>query len=398
MPDTRPDHDDVRHHNSPVEHASYVFSFDAGTGVPRDTAGQDAETGEEAFVTDWALPRPPAETTFRIERKCGKSSPRPSYSTQTREASPGAGPSPSPAFFPVTSQNRSENMERTPFTTDTANSPSQPPTHSAADLADELVELFGRRDLAMTAVVQARLRLLEAMIESNLTCNAEEMLYLRNRLASSRALTAAEEWGTALYEMRELARKLRRRENGDEGGRTTFVPDPDPASPAAAAAELVREEAMPVSPRKAAMPLLYLRPHLARRLAWEVEAVRACFGRRVRLVFDHHGRPGWQGTVPVEGRPFPVVVTYPQAYPAEPPRLETTLPLPPRCPHVLGDEAGRALLCWIDPRARQGRRRWDPQRHTAATVLRAAQRWGLALLVWQALGVWPVADALEVRR
>jgi hypothetical protein len=43
------------------------------------------------------------------------------------------------------------------------------------------------------------------------------------------------------------------------------------------------------------------------------------------------------------------------------------------------------------------RRRWDPQRHTAATVLRAAQRWGLAFLVWRALGIWPVADAWEVR-
>jgi hypothetical protein len=144
------------------------------------------------------------------------------------------------------------------------------------------------------------------------------------------------------------------------------------------------------------MPAVPLRPDLARRLVWEAEAVRACFGRSVRLVRDDRGRPCWQGTVPVEGQAFPVIVTYPAAYPAEPPYLETTLPLPAHCPHVLSRERGRTELCWLAPRARSPRRRWDPQRHTAATALRAAQRWGLALLVWQTLGAWPVADAFEV--
>jgi hypothetical protein len=139
-----------------------------------------------------------------------------------------------------------------------------------------------------------------------------------------------------------------------------------------------------------------LRPDLARRLVWEVEAVRACFGHSLRLVLDERGRPCWQGTVPVEGQAFPVIVTYPAAYPAVPPCLQTTLPLPAYCPHVLGHEGDRSTLCWLAPQARSARRRWDPQRHTAATVLRAAQRWGLALLVWQTLGDWPVADAFEV--
>jgi hypothetical protein len=144
------------------------------------------------------------------------------------------------------------------------------------------------------------------------------------------------------------------------------------------------------------MPLPSLRPELARRIVWEAEAVRAKFPGRFRLVPDAHGQLAWQGTVPVEGRDFPVLVTYPPAYPAVPPRLETTLDLPAGCPHVLGRDRDRTTLCWIATQARGRRRRWDPQRHTAATVLRAAQRWGLALLVWQALGVWPVADAWEV--
>ena len=128
----------------------------------------------------------------------------------------------------------------------------------------------------------------------------------------------------------------------------------------------------------------------------EIEAVRVCFGKSVRLTVDDYGLPCWEGVVPIEGQGFPVVVTYPSAYPASPPRLETTLPLPAHCPHVLGRDHGRATLCWLNPQARTLRRRWDPQRHTAATVLRAAQRWGLAFLVWQTLGVWPVADAFEV--
>jgi hypothetical protein len=143
------------------------------------------------------------------------------------------------------------------------------------------------------------------------------------------------------------------------------------------------------------MPADPIRPELTRRVVWEAEAVRVAFPGRFRLVLDGAGRPAWVGTVPVEGRDFPAVVTYPPAYPAEPPVLETTLPLPAGCPHLLRREGGRCQLCWIAPHSR-GRRRWDPQRHTAATALRAAQRWGLALLVWQALGLWPVPDAWEV--
>jgi hypothetical protein len=135
---------------------------------------------------------------------------------------------------------------------------------------------------------------------------------------------------------------------------------------------------------------------LARRLVWEAEAVRSKFPGRFRLTLDDRGSPAWLGSVPVEGRDFPVVVTCPPAYPARPPRLETTAELPPGCPHLLDHVRGRAQICWLAPFGLTGHRRWDPTRHTAATVLRAAQRWGLALLVWQALGVWPVRDAWEV--
>jgi hypothetical protein len=139
-----------------------------------------------------------------------------------------------------------------------------------------------------------------------------------------------------------------------------------------------------------------VRPELARRIVWEGEAIRARFPARFQLRLDSVGLAAWWGEVPVEGRDFPVVVTYPAAYPALPPILETFLPLPGNCPHILSRNHGRSRLCWIAPNGRSPRRRWDPQRHTAATVLRAAQRWALALLVWQATSVWPVLDAFEV--
>jgi hypothetical protein len=138
-----------------------------------------------------------------------------------------------------------------------------------------------------------------------------------------------------------------------------------------------------------------IRAELARRIVWEAEAVNARFPGRFRLARDANGLLFWEGAVPVEDGDFPVRVTYPAAYPALPPTLETTADLATGCPHLLRRIGPRATLCWVAPYHRVTRRRWDPQRHTAATVLRAAQRWALAYLVWQQLGVWPVADAWE---
>ena len=142
--------------------------------------------------------------------------------------------------------------------------------------------------------------------------------------------------------------------------------------------------------------MLAIRPELARRIVWEAEAVEAKFPGRFRLALDSQGRPVWDGMVPVEGQPAPVIVTYPAAYPAVPPILETTASLPPDCPHLLGRNAGRATLCWIVPSAAARHRRWDPQHHTAATVMRAAQRWFLAFRIWRTLGRWPVPEGWQV--
>jgi hypothetical protein len=140
-----------------------------------------------------------------------------------------------------------------------------------------------------------------------------------------------------------------------------------------------------------------LRPELVRRLVWEARAVEEKFPGRFRLTVDQRGEAAWEGQVPVEGRDFPVRVHYPRAYPALPPSLLTPLALPAGCPHVLERSGGYATLCWIAPGARRQRSKWNPQRHTAATALRAAQRWGLAFLVWSRLGTWPVPDAFDVR-
>jgi hypothetical protein len=141
---------------------------------------------------------------------------------------------------------------------------------------------------------------------------------------------------------------------------------------------------------------LVIRQELARRVVWESVAVSAKYPGRFHLELDQNARPAWHGAIPVEGRDVPVIVTYPAAYPAQPPTLETTAALAPGCPHVLGHNGDRAILCWFSPRARSPRRSWQPQRHTAATVMRSAQRWFLAFLVWQTLGEWPVPDAWDV--
>jgi hypothetical protein len=134
---------------------------------------------------------------------------------------------------------------------------------------------------------------------------------------------------------------------------------------------------------------------LVRRVVWEASAVQAAFPRRFRLVMDDQGALAWEGAVPVEGRDFPVIISYPLAYPAQPPRLETTAELSPRSPHVLGRVDHRTQLCWLAPKAAAPHRRWQPARHTAATAMHAAQRWALAYLVWQSLGTWPVPDAWD---
>ena len=86
---------------------------------------------------------------------------------------------------------------------------------------------------------------------------------------------------------------------------------------------------------------LNIRPELARRLVWEAEAVRAKFPGRFRLLLESSGWPAWVGSVPVEGRDFPIVVTYPPAYPAQLPILETPLALSLATPHLLGRSDGR---------------------------------------------------------
>jgi len=138
-----------------------------------------------------------------------------------------------------------------------------------------------------------------------------------------------------------------------------------------------------------------LRPELAKRIVWEAHAVELKFPGRFCLKRNGQGPLRWSGCVPVEGHDVPISVTYPDSYPASPPILRTTVSLPEHCPHLLGRSGSETTICWIAVGARDQRRRWDPQVHTAATVMRAAQRWFLAYLVWSTLGKWPVPDAWD---
>jgi hypothetical protein len=102
---------------------------------------------------------------------------------------------------------------------DAVNEPRVAATCSGVVLAEELVSLIGRREPSSVSVLLARLALLRAVLEATPDYLPAEMLYLRNRLASIRRSVECEDWGVALYEVREMARKLRRWEGGDKGGR-----------------------------------------------------------------------------------------------------------------------------------------------------------------------------------
>ena len=121
------------------------------------------------------------------------------------------------------------------------------------------------------------------------------------------------------------------------------------------------------------MPAL-LRPELARRIVWEAAAVRAKF-------------PGASGSCSIPGGGPPGTAVSRSRAPTSPSSSATRLPTRrcrrgwrrrPNCRSAARTcwSAGpaRAVLCWIGPASHRARRRWDPQRHTAATVLRAAQR------------------------
>ena len=123
------------------------------------------------------------------------------------------------------------------------NDPNRTSTQTAADQADELVALLHRRQPSVQPVVEARLRILEDTVEADPRYSPAEMLYLRNRLVNCRLLNELQEWGAAEYQLREMARKLRRWEGGSEDGLLVPVLDPVPQLPdMVALAEPVRRD------------------------------------------------------------------------------------------------------------------------------------------------------------
>lgn len=144
-----------------------------------------------------------------------------------------------------------------------------------------------------------------------------------------------------------------------------------------------------------------IHPQLKRRLIQEFAIVRERFGGSFRLL----GGLGQtttcpdlrlEGECPIEGQKVLVRICYPDLYPLAPPELWLQLDVDPGCPHLLAREGKWIKICWIAGNYGNSiRRRWDPNRHTAATAILAAQRWMAAMLVWQQCANWPVADAWE---
>ena len=136
-------------------------------------------------------------------------------------------------------------------------------------------------------------------------------------------------------------------------------------------------------------------PNLKRRLVTELAIVRRKFGNEFRLESTAESYRV-SGFIRVESQSLAARVDYPSVYPLTPPEVRLAIQTSQGCPHILGIDNGWVKICWIGTgNAMTGRRRWDPHRHTAATALLAAQRWLAAMLAWQQLGRWPVADAWD---
>ncbi len=137
-------------------------------------------------------------------------------------------------------------------------------------------------------------------------------------------------------------------------------------------------------------------PALMRRIVVESAIVARDYPDRFRLILTLENLPAWSGDAPVEGQNAPIAVVYPLTYPADPPVVRIGVNIPRNCPHILERKNDYAVICWIGGRFVDPRRRWKPHVHTAATAIRAAQRWLLAFLAWREIGDWPVPDAFEI--
>jgi hypothetical protein len=108
----------------------------------------------------------------------------------------------------------------------------------------------------------------------------------------------------------------------------------------------------------------------------------------------------WEYDLRLEGNVFRLRVVYPPDYPASPPELILTSPLPNNTPHLWPQKRTvlpGPRLCWFHPSGGRSRNVWNPAADTAAMAIGVAYRWCLAFTVWMTTAQWPVPDATSDR-
>jgi ubiquitin-protein ligase len=133
------------------------------------------------------------------------------------------------------------------------------------------------------------------------------------------------------------------------------------------------------------------RSSVSSRLVWEVEAMKATFGRTFRLVVpkDNKELLHWLGDVEInmsilKQREHRIRIVYPANYPARPAEAYIVSPYIYSEKHQYED----GQLCLFNPRDGE-RYGWNPSKSTAVTVAGWAVQWLYAYYTWRATGDWP---------
>jgi ubiquitin-protein ligase len=132
------------------------------------------------------------------------------------------------------------------------------------------------------------------------------------------------------------------------------------------------------------------RKDVSPRLVWEVEAMRATFGKTFELVVPPFGGLlYWQGTVQVnmsilENPDHTLKIVYPKEYPNRPAEAYCIKPRIYSEKHQYED----GQLCLFNPKDGE-QYGWNPSKSTAVTVAGWAVQWLYAYYTWRATGEWP---------
>ncbi|GAB1422215.1 hypothetical protein MASR2M15_24320 [Anaerolineales bacterium] len=125
------------------------------------------------------------------------------------------------------------------------------------------------------------------------------------------------------------------------------------------------------------------------RLVWEVEAMKASFGKTFRLIVPSDDLLYWEGVVEInmsilDDPRHTLKILYPKQYPNRPAEAYVLSPRIYSQKHQYED----GQLCLFNPTDGE-QYGWNPSKSTAVTVCGWAVQWLYAYYTWRATGDWP---------